>query len=176
MTCRETRPLLPLFFDGEIEPRQMRAIALHSTRCSDCEGALRRLERLQDALMAEVSSRLEEVDLSRVWDGVAPRLDAPRRSGSLGWKTWWPARDLRWMRPAPALTALAAGCLLAIFLWQWNAGHPSNELASIDNSAILDSVESNVGSLAVLREPETNTMVLWITDGEPLSNDFGDMP
>ena len=56
MNCRETRPLLPLFFDGELEARQMRAVALHSTRCIDCEGELRQLERLQD-VVASVSPR-----------------------------------------------------------------------------------------------------------------------
>jgi hypothetical protein len=176
MNCRETRPLLPLFFDGELEARQMRAVALHSTRCSDCEGALRRLERLQDVLAAEVSAELDGIDLGRVWTGVASRLDVTRGRGVLGWKRWWEMPDLRWIRPAPTLAALAAACLLAVFLWQWNAARPPAELASTDNSAILDSVESNVGSLAVLREPETNTMVLWITDGEPLSNDIEGVP
>ena len=72
--------------------------------------------------------------------------------------------------------ALAAAALLAIFLWQHNGMKPPAELAEVDNSAILDSVQSNVGSLAVLREPETNTLVLWITDDTALSSDFGDLP
>jgi hypothetical protein len=176
MSCRETRPLLPLFFDGELEARQMRTVALHSTRCAECEGELRQLERLQDALVAEVGAQLEGMDLGRVWQGVAPRLDSPAVGVFRRWTRRWELPDLSRLRPVPAFAALAAACLLAIFLWQWNAGHAPTELASSDNSAILDSVESNVGSLAVLREPETNTMVLWITDGEPLSNDFGDVP
>jgi hypothetical protein len=40
----------------------------------------------------------------------------------------------------------------------------STQWASADNSAIVDSVQSNVQNVAFLREPETNTMVLWITD------------
>ena len=37
MNCRDTRPLLPLFFDGQLDPRQMRGVALHSTRCLECK-------------------------------------------------------------------------------------------------------------------------------------------
>lgn len=176
MNCRETRPLLPLFFDGELEARQMRAVALHSTRCADCEGELRQLETVQDALVAQIASQIEGIDLSRVWQGVAPRLERPASGVFRRWTKRWEPPRLSWLRPAPAFAALAAACLLAVFLWQWNPAHGPTEVASGDNSAILDSVESNVGSLAVLREPETNTMVLWITDGEPLSNDFGDLP
>jgi hypothetical protein len=73
-TCREARPLLPLFFDGELEARQMRAVALHSTRCSECEHELRELEHLQEAISAHVSSLVDTIDVSQVWAGVAPRL------------------------------------------------------------------------------------------------------
>jgi hypothetical protein len=38
-------------------------------------------------------------------------------------------------------------------------------------------VQSNVESLALLREPETNTMVLWITDtGAVPEGALGDLP
>jgi hypothetical protein len=34
----------------------------------------------------------------------------------------------------------------------------------IDNSAVLDSVQSSVDSVALVTEPETNTTLLWIMD------------
>lgn len=176
MNCRETRPLLPLFFDGELEARQMRTVALHSTRCAACETDLRRLERLQDALAARISSQLDEIDVSRIWDGVTARIDVVPLPRPQRWREWWEGEHSGWLGKVPAYAALAAAALLAIFLWQHNGMKPPAELAEVDNSAILDSVQSNVGSLAVLREPETNTLVLWITDDTALSSDFGDLP
>ena len=168
MNCREARPLLPLFFDGEIEARRMRAVALHSTRCRECEESLRGLERLQDALVTHVSSQLDEIDFNRVWDGVAPRLDSSPRSLGQRLADWWGAVDFGRVRHAPVYAALATACVLAILLWQRDTVHPPGDIASVDNSAILDSVQSDVATLAVLREPETNTLVLWITDdGSP---------
>lgn len=168
MNCRETRPLLPLFFDGELEARQMRAVALHSTRCPECEDSLRDLERLQDALVAHVSSQVAEIDLSLVWDGIAPRLEFSPRSLWQRFTEWWGAVDVRWARQAPVYAAIATACILAVLLWQRDTLGPPVDIASVDNSTILDSVQSDVTTLAVLREPETNTMVLWITDdGSP---------
>lgn len=176
MNCRETRPLLPLFFDGELEARQMRAVALHSTRCPECEGELRGLERLQDSLVAHVSSQLEEIDFERIWEGVAPRLGSPARSRFQPLQDWWAGLDLRWSPQVPIYAALAAACVLAVLLWQRDARNRSVDLAAVDNSTILGSVQTNVGSLAVLREPETDTMVLWITDDGSSGDGFVDIP
>lgn len=176
MNCRETRPLLPLFFDGELEARQMRAVALHSTRCPECEGVLRGLERLQDTLTAHVSSQLEQIDLDRVWQGVAPRLGSPRRPRFQRLRDWWTGLELHWPRQAPVYAALAAVCLLAILLWPRDAEERAVDVATADNSTMIDAVQSNVESLAVLREPETDTLVLWITDDRSTADDLVDFP
>src|SRR5215470_7426357 len=103
MSCRETRPLLPLFFDGELEARQMRAVALHSTRCPACEDELRQFERLQEAVAAHVSALVDEVDLSKVWSGISPRLDRRATSLPQRLRAWWDEREFGWVVRGPAL-------------------------------------------------------------------------
>ncbi|MEO8602162.1 MAG: zf-HC2 domain-containing protein [bacterium] len=167
MTCRETRPLLPLFFDGELEARQMRSVALHSTRCTACEEELRELEHLQEAVVSHISALVDEVDLSQVWAGVAPRLSAQTPS--------WPSRVRGWLeehRPGwgvrgPAFAALAVAALLTLVLVQPATQSPepiAAPVAKIDNSAKLDSMQSSVDSVALVTEAETNTTLLWIMD------------
>ena len=178
MNCRESRPLLPLFLDGELEARQMRAVALHSTRCVGCEDELRQIERLQELIATHVAQQVEEVDPGTVWAGVAPRLTAAAPPWHERLRAWWEVRNegqRGWLPLSVAVTA-AAG-VLAVMLWQAQRPTEPAQLASaVDNSAILDSVESNVDSVALLREPETNTMVLWITDDAPVTaGDFGDV-
>src|SRR5262245_16268623 len=102
MNCRETRPLLPLFFDGELEARQMRAVALHSTRCSDCENELRQFERVQEAVSSHIAHLVDEVDLDQVWAGVAPRLESRVPSLARRLRTWWEERQVGWMVRGPA--------------------------------------------------------------------------
>ncbi len=165
MNCRETRPLLPLFFDGELEARQMRAVALHSTRCADCEDELRRFERLQEAIASNVSALVGAIDLGQIWAGVAPRLAA--RTPSLGGRlrAWWEERELGWATlrgPAFAMAAVAA--LLTLVLWQREPAKIDDDIAKkIDNSAVLDSVQSS-DSVALVTDAETNTTLLWVMD------------
>ncbi len=179
MNCRESRPLLPLFLDGELEARQMRAVALHSTRCPGCEDELRQIERLQELVATHVAQQVEAIDLSALWARVGPRLKAtapPWHERLREW--WWEVRSegRRGWLPVSAAVVGAAG-VLAMILWQAQRPTEPAQLASaVDNSAILDSVQSNVDSVALLREPETNTLVLWITDDVPATaGDFGDV-
>jgi hypothetical protein len=166
MNCRDTRPLLPLFFDGQLDPRQMRGVALHSTRCLECEGELRQLERLQEAVASHISALVDEVDLGQIWAGISPRLEARVPSLTQRLRTWWSERERGWMLRGPAFAAAAIAILIALTMWiQHQAPQLRNQIASrVDNSAVLDSVQSNADSVALVTEPETNTTLLWVMD------------
>ena len=166
MNCRETRPLLPLFFDGELDPRQMRSVALHSTRCAECESELRQLEVVQELVVTHISAAVDEIDLTRVWAGVAPRL-AVRPPGLLvRLRSWWDERELGLPVRAPLFAAAALAAVLAVAVWWREDARPRNaEIAThVDNSAVLDSVQSSVDSVALVTDQETNTTLLWIMD------------
>lgn len=178
MNCREALPLLPLFVDGELEARQMRGLALHATRCTACEDELRRIERLQDAVAEFVNKQVDEVDLGRVWEGVAPRLGTPPMPLRMRLREWWQADERSWWLQLPVYAGAAAAVLLAIALWQSTSDVPGApvEVAAVDNSVILDSVKSDAAGLALLREPETNTLVLWVSDVSLEDGDMGGVP
>jgi anti-sigma factor RsiW len=166
MNCRETRPLLPLFFDGELEARQMRAVALHSTRCTDCEGELRHLERLQDVVASGIAALVDDFDMAQVWSAVGPRLAVRTPSLRDRVQTWWAERNFGWMLRAPVLGAAAAAVALGLAMWlRHDTAVLTHEIASrIDNSAVLDSVQSSVDSVALVTDAETNTTLLWVMD------------
>ena len=168
MNCRETRPLLPLFFDGELEARQMRAVALHSTRCAECEDELKHFERLQDAVSAHISSLVDEVDLNQIWAGVAPRIAAPAPSWSHRVRAWWDELEIGWLVRGPAFAAVAAGLLLTLTFWPRPEPASGPSVASrderVDNSVVVDSMQSSGDSVALMTDEETNTTLLWIMD------------
>lgn len=168
MNCREARPLLPLFADGELDARQMRGVALHSTRCPECEAELRQTERLQDLVSEHVNALAEDIDLSRIWTGVAPRIATISPSWRRRLLDWWEGLEIGWEIKLPAAAAAVAAVAALVF---WHAA-PREEaaavaVAAVDNSAIVDSVSSDIDSVALLSEPETNTMVLWVSDDVP---------
>jgi len=166
-SCREARPLLPLFFDGELEARQMRAVALHSTRCSECEHELRELEHLQEAISAHVSSLVDTIDVGQVWAGVAPRLASRAPSFGERWTAWWEEYRAGWRVRGPAFAGVALAALLAVVALRPDGPTPTPHgkgFAKIDNSAKLDSMQTTADSVALVTEPETNTTMLWIMD------------
>jgi len=168
MTCREVENLLPLFFDGELEARQMRAVALHSTRCGTCEAELRELERIQELVSDAVHTRVEDVDLSNFWATIEPRLTPPRDGWWTRVQTWWAEHDHGWLIRVPAFGAALAVALLAAFLYLRNTqpttAPAAPQLAAVDNAASIDSLDTDSESVAVLNDPETRTTVLWVSD------------
>src|SRR5262245_22806615 len=111
-TCREVHNLLELFFDSELDPRQMRTVALHSATCRQCEEELRQLERLQEVVSRTLNERVDEVDVSRVWPGIEHRLQPRGVSWVQGLRAWWREREWGW--EMPALGAAAAAAAIAV--------------------------------------------------------------
>jgi len=143
----------------------MRAVALHSTRCPECEQELRHFERLQDAVAAHISAMIDDVDLGQIWSGIAPRLESRAPSLARRLRAWWDEREFGWAVRGPAFAAVAVALLLALVVYQRIEVQPGPEVASrVDNSAVLDSVQSSGNSLALVTDEETNTTLLWIMD------------
>ncbi len=174
MTCREASQLLHLFFDGELEPRQMRAVAMHSTRCANCERELRRLERLQELVSTTIDNVVDEIDCSEFPAGVAARLGPVHRPWWKRARSWWEDQELAWPQLVPAFAAAAAVAILALFLFTHgsqplNSQPDASQVATIDNTTSIDSLDTDVDSVAVLNDPETSTTVVWVSDDAPTS-------
>jgi anti-sigma-K factor RskA len=167
MTCREVLNLLPLFFDGELDPRQMRTVAIHSTRCVACETALREIERLQELINSSVSAKVDEIDLSSLWCTIERQLGTHRLSWWQRLRHRWEDRD-PWSLGVPAFAAAAAIAVLA-FLFFVRAPQPAAvppaapQVAVVDNTASIDELATD-GDAAMFNDPETRTTVLWVSD------------
>jgi len=170
MTCRDAAPLLALFLDGELDPHQMRAIALHSARCTNCERDLRDLERLQEAISTTINSSVDEIDLETFWPSINRRLSTIRHPWWHQITAWWGDLDQAWMIRLPGFAAAAVAAAFALFLFTRPSPNPpeaqpaSSQLAAVDNATSIESLDSDVDSVAVLNDPETRTTVLWVHD------------
>ena len=175
MTCREVANLLPLFFDGELDARQMRAVALHSTRCESCEQDLRRLERVQELISDTIDSAADEIDLENFWPGIERRLSNTREPWWPRLRAWWSDGEHAWIIRLPAFAAAAVIAALVLLLFAHtpplSTPPAAPQLAAVDNATSIESLETDVDSVAVLNDPETRTTVLWVNDPGP-----GDAP
>lgn len=174
MKCPEVSPLVPRFFDGELEGRQMRTVALHVTRCADCERELRQLEGLQVLVSAHVAESVEAIDMSQIWARVETRIG----EGTLSWTQrlagWWEELEVPSLSGAwPALAGAAAVAVLTFGIWSYQNSDPTlPSLAAapapvvaeleLDNSALIDSLVGSVTELTV--DPENGTAIVWVSD------------
>lgn len=169
MNCRDALNLLPLFFDGELDSRQMRAVAIHSARCRDCELELRQLESLQAVVNTSISKQVDEMDLSGLWTAIDARLPQRHPSPLQRLQRWWEESAPQWNIRVPAFAAAAVVAALAFFFLT-RAPEPGIApttplLAVVDNNeAMIDSLDTEADSVAVMSDPETRTTVLWVSD------------
>lgn len=181
MKCPEIAPLVPRFFDGELDGSLMRKIALHITRCADCERDLRGLEKLQSLVASHFAAEVESIDLSSIWSTVSAQIEEKPRSWRQRVESWWDEVEILSPFTVWPAVAAAAAVFLAINLWtgdpigpETNFAHSgavdvaeevagvANHLAKVDNSAVFESIVGGVDMLMV--EPETQTAVIWIDD------------
>lgn len=156
-TCREVHNLLELFFDSELDPRQMRAVALHSATCRPCEEELRKLERLQDVVARTLTERVDEVDLGLVWAGIEHRIQPRRISWFKRIGLWW--ADQEWGWGYPAFGAAVAAAAIAAFTLSQSPVREKIETALAENSISVHEISSD-DHVALLGEADT--LLLWV--------------
>lgn len=168
MTCREALNLVPLLLDGELESRQMRALVIHSTRCTPCETELRQLEHLQEIVSESVNARVDELDFTNFWSRIEPRLGARDLTWWQRLRAWWDAGERRWMVQVPAFAAAAVIVVLAIVFFtrapQATTDPMASQVATADNTATIEQLDTDADSVAVVNDPETRTTALWLVD------------
>jgi len=165
MTCADVDHLLDPFLDTELPPTQMIAVARHAGTCSACDGTIRDLETMRQALGATIDAEVEALDLSGIWPQVAVEVDAQiaRRS------RWMSRRQLRQAPVWGAALALAAG--LVLFLRAPDAPVQKADVhrprvatrlasASQPNYAQIDRLAGK--NIAVRREPKDGTTMIWV--------------
>ncbi len=171
MTCRDVEGLLHVFFDGELDAKQMRLVAMHTAHCPACEAELRFLESIQQGLRDSVEADLAEVDFDAVWAGIADRLPAARPSWGSRLSVYWNdfVESLQQSPGLPMAVAAAAAVLVALALFARvspNADPGASQLAEADYSSSIERLETSSDAVAVFDDPDTGTKVLWI------GNDF----
>lgn len=170
MTCREASNLLPLLFDGELAPHQMRAVALHSAGCPACEAELRDLERVQRLVRDTITAAVDTLDFSSFWPDVERRLEAAPTTPWARVRTWWAGAG-RWTLRVPAYAAVAAVVALALVLATRLAPKPGPQpgvqIAAMGSAAWIDSVDADGRAVLLLEDGESDTALLWVGDSFP---------
>jgi predicted anti-sigma-YlaC factor YlaD len=153
--CERIKASLNRWLDGELSGSDAEVIHLHLENCPLCDGERRQLEKLQSSLKSLLLSNVAPIAFEPFWDGVRERITA-KRSWHEDIMEW--ARS-KFARPGLAWTVPAViAILLAVFSLDsfWKLGAQRN------NFAAVESIDAHGRTVALLREDETKTTVIWL--------------
>jgi len=155
-SCAEIKESLSAWMDGELPTDKAEAMRLHIASCAACAVEQRKLERL-DAALKSVLVPAESVGFDPLWRGVRARIEE-RRSRSADWIEWFRSRltvpSLAWAVPIIILALIG--------LFSVDGFWPGARRAQPNNFASVESIDAYGRDVALLREDETKTTVIWL--------------
>lgn len=143
------------WLDGELSAAESERVRGHVKNCANCAATHRRLEKLDRALSDALVATAPNIHFATFWRDLEQRLEVRTPWHQEIWErlqSWGSAPRIAWGIPA----IIAA--LLAVFTFAtyFPSSHPRNNLATVES---IDSYGRNV---ALLREDESKTTVIWL--------------
>jgi anti-sigma factor RsiW len=170
--CENVRELLGAWLDGELNPGDASSIQLHVDQCAACNRERQQLDRLQSVIAGVVGAGAAEIAFEPFWQGVQQRISE---------RSTWRARLPGWFESAfsplrlawavPAVIALLLGLLsLESLVPSWRQEAQRNNFASVES---IDAYGRNV---ALFRDNDTNTTVIWLYQNQEGEDDSSGEP
>jgi predicted anti-sigma-YlaC factor YlaD len=153
--CKLTRESLSRWLDGDLGASDAEVIRLHLESCATCDGERRQLEKLQSSLKSLLVSNVPRLAFEPFWAGVRERITKKRsrRAAVMEWvQSRFAAPGLAWTVPAVIVVLLGVFSLDSF----WKLGSQRN------NFAAVESIDAHGRNVALLREDETKTTVIWL--------------
>jgi anti-sigma factor RsiW len=163
-TCEDMRELLGMWLDGELRPHDAEGIRLHLQSCAQCKGELLQLERLHSSLKSLMESDGSRVAFEPFWRGVQERIaeKKPWHWEAAEWaRSTLAGPGLAWAIPAVILVVLSVVSFNSV----WKL------LGQRNNFAAVESIDAHGRNVALLREDETKTTVIWLYQNQEGEDD-----
>jgi hypothetical protein len=171
-TCDDIRPVLGAWLDGELGRSEAEAVRWHVAGCATCAEERRQLEKLQAAMKSVFATEAERIVFEPFWRGVQDRIEHKRA---------WPVELIDWVRSAvggPSLVwAVPAVIVVLIALYSLNPFWPGLRWGmSRNNFAAVESIDAHGRNVALLREDDTKTTVIWLYQNPEGENETTEEP
>ena len=166
-TCSEIRESIGAWLDGELSGPRADAVRSHLDTCLVCGEERRELEMLNTVTTSVFESEDFRLDAERFWHGLRQRIAAERpwHAELAEWAGWFLRRpSFAWVVPA-AIVLLIGALYFESILPGWGVGAQRNNFAAVES---IDAYGRNV---ALLREPESRTTVIWLYQNPDSENE-----
>ncbi len=171
-TCDDIRPVLGAWLDGELSAAESEAVRGHVAVCAICAEERRQLEKLQAVMKSVFATEADRIAFEPFWRGVRDRIENRKA---------WPVELVDWVRSAvgapllvwavPAVIVILIGVFSFNPFWSGSRwGMPQN------NYAAVESIDAHGRNVALLREDETKTTVIWLYQNPEGENETTEAP
>jgi anti-sigma factor RsiW len=162
--CERTQELIGRWLDGELSVAESERVRVHVESCTECPAAQRKLEKIERALNSVLIGEAAKVEFAPFWREVERRINERRP-----WYHEWLDRLVIVPRSAWAVPAVIA-LLLALLSFDsyfpgWRGGVTRASFAAVD------SIDAHGRSVALLRENDTKTTVIWLYEDQEGENE-----
>ena len=162
--CEDIAESLGVWLDGELSLADAEVIRLHLEGCALCEGKRRQLEKLHSSLKSLLDANLPRVALEPFWRGVQERI-AEKRT--------WRQEVTEWVHSVLAgpAGAWAVPVAIVIVLAVLSVDSFRKLAAQRNNFAAVESIDAHGRNVALWREDETKTTVIWLYHNQEGENE-----
>ena len=171
MNCEAVRNHINAWLDNELPPAESEMVRAHLEGCPACQAESLQLDRIRTVLQNALSSQASEVAFEPFWRGIEQRISGER---------WWRMEfeDLRrslFARPRlawgiPVAVLVVAGVFALERLIPVRNGEPRGSYASVE------SIDAHGFNVALFREAETQTTVIWLFEDREDENEPSEEP
>ena len=170
--CDDIREFLGAWLDGELNPSEAETVRSHVAGCADCAEERRQLEKLQVAMKSVVSTASGRIVFEPFWRGVRERIERNRP---------WHVEMMDWLRSALEAPALvwAVPAMIVVFIvgLSFNSIWPGLRWwGQRNNYAAVESIDAHGRNVALLREDDTKTTVIWLYQNPEGENETSEEP
>ena len=152
--CETVQESIGRWLDGELKAVDSDAVRRHLEGCRECAAASQRLQKIQITLGDILKAEASQLEFAPFWHNVRRRIDEKRpwHEGLIEWaQSIFTAPRVAWAVPVAIILVLG---LLSFNKWPF--GGQANSYASVE------SIDTHGRNVALLREDETKTTIIWL--------------
>lgn len=170
INCERVQESISRLLDGELSPPQSASLQEHLSSCPQCSESRRQLEKIQSTLKEVLNAQASELEFTPFWRGIQDKINRQRvwYQDYLDWgRSVFSVQRVAW--GVPVVIILVLGLLSIDFLLpDWRFGNSRNSFVSVD------SIDTHGHNVALLREDETKTTVIWLYQDREGDNETAD--
>jgi len=164
--CDTIREKIGSWLDGKLDPSECESVRVHLIDCTGCADARRQHEKINLALREQLVAEAAQIDFATFWRGVRERIEQKRPWHEIWLERW---RDLV---SAPKVAWSVPAIIVLVLAWfSIDSYLPGWRIMQRNNFAAVESIDAHGRSVALLRENETRTTVIWLYQDQEGENE-----